>query len=193
MKTLGNRLLAWKQCKRCPLSKTRHKVVLYRGSIPCDILFIGEAPGKSENASGKPFVGPSGKLLGEMVREAQEELKDIRMGDGFEFTYGITNIVACIPWNNSEDGQRKGVRPPTKEEVEACEPRLALTIKKVQPKAIILLGKTSEAYADDLPANIPILKLQHPAYVIRHGTGPSEPRSRFVTYLRDFLDTLDLS
>jgi uracil-DNA glycosylase len=60
----------WKDCTRCPLHTVRSNVVLARGSIPCDILFVGEAPGRSEDALGKPFVGPAGILLDEMIEDA---------------------------------------------------------------------------------------------------------------------------
>ncbi len=57
----------WKGCKRCPLYKTRRKIVHCRGSLPCDIFFLGEAPGDSEDLLGKPFVGPAGKLLDRII------------------------------------------------------------------------------------------------------------------------------
>lgn len=48
-------------------SNPRIKVVLGRGAVPCDILFVGEAPGLGENATGKPFMGPAGKLLDSLI------------------------------------------------------------------------------------------------------------------------------
>lgn len=50
------------QCDRA------NNVVLAKGSIPCDVLLVGEAPGISENQLGYPFAGPAGKLLGEIVK-----------------------------------------------------------------------------------------------------------------------------
>ena len=77
----------WKGCERCSLYRGRRSVVLCRGKLPCDVLFVGEAPGVSEDVLGRPFVGPAGKLLDEIVERAL---------DG-QYDYAITNLVACIP------------------------------------------------------------------------------------------------
>lgn len=60
----------WKSCQRCALGRTRDKIVLAKGRLPCDVLFVGEAPGESEDVIGLPFVGPAGRLLDEMIRDA---------------------------------------------------------------------------------------------------------------------------
>jgi uracil-DNA glycosylase len=62
-------------------------VVLCRGRLPCDVLFVGEAPGVSEDVLGRPFVGPAGKLLDTIVERALDGQYDCAM----------TNLVACIP------------------------------------------------------------------------------------------------
>ena len=64
--TLESLELEAKNCFNCDLSKTRHNVVFGSGSKTSKILFIGEAPGKDEDQSGKPFVGRAGKLLDEI-------------------------------------------------------------------------------------------------------------------------------
>ena len=53
----------WRDCQSCLLNKCRNRVVMARGKLPSPILFIGEAPGESENVVGLPFVGPAGRLL----------------------------------------------------------------------------------------------------------------------------------
>jgi len=57
-------------CTNCQLHKTRKQVVVGRGTIPADILFIGEAPGISEDTIGLAFIGEGGKLLDYMIQEA---------------------------------------------------------------------------------------------------------------------------
>lgn len=59
----------WKDCKMCPLHRTRRNVVLGRGGVPCDVLFVGEAPGPVEDINGSPFTGPSGHLLNSIIEE----------------------------------------------------------------------------------------------------------------------------
>ena len=151
----------WKDCQRCPLSKCRFEVVLYRGSIPADILFIGEAPGDSENVIGKPFVGPAGDLLDSI-------LADVNFFDGHvhpitRSTYCITNIIACIPLNKHGD-----TRKPKKEEIQACQERLVDFIRIVKPKLIVTLGKIAKS---NLPTyiiekGIPVRSIIHPAALL---------------------------
>jgi DNA polymerase len=60
----------WKDCMACGLCRQRYRICLGRGTVPCDVLFIGEAPGAVENAQGLPFVGPAGQLLDHSARAA---------------------------------------------------------------------------------------------------------------------------
>ena len=57
----------WGNCNHCYLCETREKIVLARGNVPADILFIGEAPGEGEDSTGVPFIGPAGRLLDEII------------------------------------------------------------------------------------------------------------------------------
>ncbi len=183
MTLIPKRLAKWRSCDKCELHKERQKVVLYRGDFPCDILFIGEAPGRQEDKHGKPFIGPSGKILESLISEAYS---------GEELSHGITNIVGCVPWSHAD---KNPVRPPTAEEAAACYPRLDLTIKLASPKGVVLLGKSAASYTKKIPfpTGLPVLKLVHPAYILRQGGyGPSPARSQFVVYLRDFLKELEL-
>lgn len=159
----------WHNCQKCPLHLTRHEMVYYRGEMPCDVLFLGEAPGKDEDLYGEPFIGRAGQLLDHWIEDCQNELQEMSSltPNTFDpFTYGITNIVSCIPL----DEERK-IRQPSKEEAHACNGRLLATIRAAQPKVIILLGAVAKKYykiAPDL-ADIPVIELQHPAYVLRQG------------------------
>ena len=77
-------------CTACELSKHRRNMVIGRGSIPADALFLGEAPGESEDTIGEAFVGKSGKMLDEMVLEACRNQPVP--------SYFISNAVLCRPW-----------------------------------------------------------------------------------------------
>lgn len=108
-------------CKLCDLSKTRNNIVWHRGTATDNvrILFVGEAPGRDEDLTGKPFVGRAGRILDRWIEEA-------------ELTkYAIINIVKCRPPNN---------RKPKPAEIRACLPNLYKQIGDMRPKLIVTLG-----------------------------------------------------
>jgi uracil-DNA glycosylase family 4 len=105
----------------CSLRRTAKSLCFARGSEQARIMMIGEAPGRDEDLQGKPFVGPSGKLLDRMLAS---------IGLTEEHVY-ITNTVYWRPPGN---------RKPTPEEVEACAPFLARQIELLSPKVLVLLG-----------------------------------------------------
>ena len=164
--TLESLELEAKNCFNCDLSKTRHNVVFGSGSKTSKILFIGEAPGKDEDQSGKPFVGRAGKLLDEIF---------FSIGFSRENLY-ITNTVKCRPPDN---------RNPTSSEISACSNFLDNQIDLISPDIIILLGKvaaerllnTSEPMASlrgkvhSYRKRYSVLVFYHPAYLLR---SPSE-------------------
>lgn len=161
----------WQGCMKCPLHKTRHEIVFYRGDAPCDVLFLGEAPGKDEDLFGEPFIGRAGQLLDQWIEDSKAELLTNHSDNGYEwraahYTFGITNVIACKPTDD------KGkIRPPNKEEAIACSRRLIDTIAAASPKLIILLGQVAKKY-HKIPAgleNVPVVEIQHPAYVLRQG------------------------
>jgi len=112
------------ECKRCPLHLTRTNPVLGDGNPCSKIMLVGEAPGKSEDLQGLPFVGRAGKLLDEMLEE---------IGLNRDKVY-ITNIVKCRPPSN---------RDPKDSEIEACKPFLYRQLTLIQPKLVITLGRFS--------------------------------------------------
>lgn len=137
----------WRGCQACPLSQDRKKIVHYRGQIPCDILFLGEAPGESEDALGQPFVGEAGHKFDELLLRAYEQAgiytEDTFIEDQIihlKPSWGVTNICCCIPREKCETGTGK-LRPPTRQEAQACSPRLADQIEICRPKIIICLGQ----------------------------------------------------
>ena len=152
----------WEDCELCELASGRKRVVLARGKLPCDLLFIGEAPGVSENLLGKPFVGPAGKLLDSMIEEAVPPVTRI----------AFTNLVACFPQDAKETNDH---RPPEKA-IKACNIRLRDLIRVSQPAVLILVGKLAakwvpiilEENLNKFQAHISIL---HPAAILRTDIG----------------------
>ena len=144
----------WKNCTGCEYSKCRQQVVLARGSIPCDVLFVGEAPGASEDALGKPFIGPAGKLLDDIIRQAWCDLED-------EISCAFTNLVACIPL---DDGVSK-YSEPSKESIQACTTRLVEFVELCQPKRVVAVGKLAEKYLG--AREVHDIGIVHPAAIMR--------------------------
>lgn len=112
-----------KQCDACPLVAGRPKFVFGEGSLDSIIMFIGEAPGKEEAKTGRPFVGRSGQLLRKMI-DAIELAEDCYIG----------NIIKCRPPNN---------RIPEQAEIETCVKYLKKQIEIINPRFLVFLGKTA--------------------------------------------------
>lgn len=127
--TLKRHKKKWNSCDSCSLCKSRTNVVLHKGDTPCDVLFIGDAPGTSEDILGDPFVGPAGHLLDDLILEAKKL-------SGMKVSTGFTNLVACLP-NNKE---------PTEEQIKACLPRLGEIINLSDSEIIVCVGKLSSKW-----------------------------------------------
>jgi DNA polymerase len=148
----------WQGCTRCFLKEVRHRTVLVRGDVPCDVLMIGEAPGKSEDDLGAPFVGPAGQLLDQILKRS--------VPDGVRVA--LTNLVACIPL--TDDG-KKLTEPPV-EAVEACTPRLLEIIDLANPAVVVCVGTEARDWLDQkysrcIPCDRPMIDVLHPAYILR--------------------------
>lgn len=158
-------------CKRCGLCTTRRHIVFGRGKVPATILFVGEAPGKSEDLTGESFVGPSGRLLNAAIDLA------CRMIDAtIPPSYYITNVVACRPTDSLLGDNRQ----PTHEEAWRCNERLQSTYADVSPKRVVLLGQIAKTYC--LKSWPEATCLPHPAYLLRLG-GLDSPA--FTAFARD--------
>ena len=121
----------WQNCVQYSLCETRRSVVLCKGSLPCDVLFIGEAPGPSEDRSGIPFDGPAGALLHNQIEAAMANtgLSEVRMC--------FTNLVCCIPVD--VDNSKKWGEPP-KSAIEACTSRFVQFVYLARPRLVVLVG-----------------------------------------------------
>jgi DNA polymerase len=113
-------------CSKCNLCKGRTKAVPGEGSLNAKVLFIGEGPGFHEDRQGRPFVGPAGQFLDELL-----ESINLKRSDVF-----ITNVVKCRPPNN---------RDPLPEEIAACNGYLDRQIAALKPRVIVTLGRFSMA------------------------------------------------
>jgi len=113
-----------KICQKCDLCITRKNAVPGKGNQNADVIFIGEAPGKSEDLSGEPFIGIAGKILNDALENAGLTRNDVY----------ITNIVKCRPPKN---------RIPNEIEKTSCSNYLEDEIVIINPKIICLLGNTS--------------------------------------------------
>ena len=146
----------WGDCRRCELSKGRKKIVLLRGQLPCDVLFVGEAPGESEDVLGSPFVGPAGKLLDHIVKHAV---------DGHTVRYALTNLVGCFP----KEAKGTGNHAPPDEAIKACSPRVDEVYRMAKPSVVVRVGSLASKWVDKLQDWEPghTVDLVHPAAILR--------------------------
>jgi len=141
----------WIDCKRCELCKVRKRVVLFRGEyLPCDILFVGEAPGESEDTLGVPFIGPAGKLLDSIIENS--------IPNGVKL--GFTNVIGCIP---KMDGRK--VSDPPKYAIKNCNTRLDEIIALSKPELIVAVGTIAKKELDR--KNYKYCEITHPAVIMR--------------------------
>jgi len=110
-------------CERCPaLVGSRSRIVNGVGPEDATLCFVGEAPGANEDEQGEPFVGRSGDVLEEALREVGLARSDVR----------ITNCARCRPPEN---------RDPTEEELANCRPHLVHELDRVDPELLVAMGK----------------------------------------------------
>lgn len=113
-----------KDCTRCPLHQSRTNVVFGAGDADADLMFVGEAPGRTEDEMGLPFVGQAGKLLDRLLGEI-----GLERGNVF-----IANVLKCQPPGN---------RDPQPAEIEACRDYLERQVELIEPRVIATLGNFS--------------------------------------------------
>ena len=114
-------------CPDCDLCRTRTHAVPGEGPPNAEVLFVGEAPGFYEDQQARPFVGPAGRFLDELIASI-----GLRRDQGF-----ITNVVKCRPPNN---------RDPLPGEIDACRKHLQRQIELIGPRIIVSLGRYSLAW-----------------------------------------------
>ena len=153
------------ECEKCGLYKTRINVLTGEGNLNARLMLIAQAPGENEDKEGKMFIGPSGKVLDELFKNADISRREIYM----------TNLIKCMLPKN---------RKPKQHEIQACSQYLDKEIELINPKVIVPLGyyatqyitkkyeinmpeSKSEAFGKlFLSDNIKIFPLSHPASLI---------------------------
>jgi len=155
-------------CNTCGLKSARNKLVFGEGSPDADLVFIGEAPGVEEDATGRPFVGRAGELLTRMINAMGLQREDVY----------ICNMLKCRPPGN---------RTPNPQEVECCWDFLVRQLQIIRPKVIVAMGNPAtkgllgtkvgitriRGQWQKLPmigeglAGIDVMPTFHPAYVLR--------------------------
>ncbi len=114
------------RCQDCELHRQRQRAVPGEGSESAAIMFVGEAPGWHEDQQGRPFVGPAGQFLDELLRSIGLKREDVY----------IANVIKCRPPQN---------RDPLPSELKACRKWLERQIEIIDPKIIVTLGRFSLA------------------------------------------------
>lgn len=156
-------------CPRCDLAQTRTHVVFGEGDPTSPLMLVGEGPGETEDAWGRPFVGPAGILLDKALHANRISRK---------YVY-ITNIVKCRP--TIIERNRVKNRPPRVQEVEACKPWLLRQIEIIRPLVILCVGgpaanllihtdfriTAERGHWFESPYASAITATLHPAYVLR--------------------------
>jgi len=122
---------AAKHCEGCPLFANASQTVFGVGPARADVVMVGEQPGDVEDRQGKPFVGPAGRLLDEMLTEA-----GIDRGRVY-----VTNAVKHFKW--TPRGKRRLHGKPNSREIFACRPWLEAELDAIKPDVLVLLGATA--------------------------------------------------
>jgi len=113
-------------CQQCEIAKYRTKVVPGEGAEDATIMFIGEAPGWHEDQQGRPFVGPAGLYLDELLASINLKREQVY----------IANVIKCRPSGN---------RDPLPAEIHNCRKWLDRQIELIHPKLVVTLGRYSMA------------------------------------------------
>ncbi len=165
-----------KTCHQCPNLKTRLNLVPGEGNPDARIMFVGEAPGQTEDEQGRPFVGRAGQLLTSIIEAMGLSRQDVFIG----------NILKCRPPEN---------RNPLATEIAACLPYLHRQIEIIQPDVIVALGayaaqtllgvqtpigqlrgKTHEYLPGPLAGPVRLIATYHPAFLLRAYTPDNRRR-----------------
>lgn len=160
-------------CRNCPLHASRTKTVPGEGTLRAEIMLVGEAPGKDEDACGRPFVGRSGQIL-------FDDILAQKMGWPRHRIF-VTNTLKCQPPSN---------RDPEPIETQACKHFLDRQISLVSPKVILAAGKHAGRWLTGLPLQTwkgafgtvhwygiyPVVCIPHPAAYARQMNTPPDQR-----------------
>ena len=174
---VAEKLKSWKGCSLAEKANP----VLGEGNPHADVVFIGEAPGEREDKLGRPFVGPAGQFLDELLASIGFKRSDVY----------ITNIVKYRPPQN---------RDPEPSEKAACLPWVKLELALIRPKVIVALGKHSlqeflpklsiskvHGTPQRITSEVTVFPIYHPAAALHNG-GLREALYEDFRKLKEFLE-----
>src|SRR5687767_2229862 len=122
-----------KTCRRCPLYKNATQTVFGEGPASARVMLVGEQPGDQEDKAGRPFIGPAGRLLDDVLEKAGLDRTEVY----------VTNAVKHFKWVAAERGERRIHKKPNAGEIKACRPWLDAEIRVVRPSLVVCLGATA--------------------------------------------------
>lgn len=122
---------ASRRCQACPLWKTGTQTVFGEGSVRSRVVLVGEQPGNDEDVIGRPFVGPSGRVLDNALARAGIERSDAY----------VTNVVKHFKWEGK--GKKRLHKKPNAREIGACLPWLEAELALIRPLVLVCLGATA--------------------------------------------------
>ncbi|HEU5186010.1 MAG TPA: uracil-DNA glycosylase [Gemmatimonadaceae bacterium] len=170
-------------CTRCPLYATATNPVPGEGSPTAQLMCIGEAPGATEDETGRPFVGQAGKLLTDILRAIKLSREEVF----------IANVMKHRPPGN---------RNPVPDEITACSPYLLRQVELIRPRVILALGTFAAQTLLDTKVAIgklrglmhwyhgtPLIATYHPAALLRN-PGWKKPTWEDVKLVRRILDSV---
>ena len=179
---LANACALVDRCRKCEIGRIRKNAVYGEGDACAAVLVVGEGPGETEDAQGRPFIGRAGQLLERMLAAIGLAREDVF----------IANTVKCRP--TFDDGVRLRNRAPSPDEMANCRPYLDEQIEIVRPRAILCLGApAAKSFLGpkfsitkqrgqwfDGPNGTPVIATFHPAYILRLTGGEVEATKRLV-------------
>jgi len=170
-------------CRRCALYRNATQTVFGEGIAAAELMVVGEQPGDEEDESGRPFVGPAGRLLRELLAEVGIDERRVY----------VTNAVKHFKWRPR--GTRRIHDKPSWSEIRACDHWLRLELALVRPRVLVclgataaqaLLGRTARVTAlrgrvhDDSDLAPAVVVTFHPSAVLRAGERRRELRAQLL-------------
>lgn len=173
-------------CRRCELYRTATQTVFGEGRATATLMLVGEQPGDAEDEHGRPFVGPAGQLLREVLAEVGIEKRRLY----------VTNAVKHFKWR--PQGKRRIHDKPNWSKIQACDHWLRLELTLVRPRLVVCLGATATQALLGRSARVtalrgkvldppeldqPLVVTIHPSAVLRAGERRREMRAQLVSDL----------
>jgi DNA polymerase len=178
--TLDEVKAAAERCRACPLYKFATQTVFGEGAKRPSLMLIGEQPGDQEDISGKPFVGPAGKIMDRALEDAGIDRRQVY----------VTNAVKHFKWEPR--GKRRIHKKPNSREIAACRPWLEAELRIVRPRLVVCLGATAaqtifgpsfrvtrergKVLTSDLAPDCRVMATVHPSSLLRQPDEKSRKR-----------------